>query len=273
MQRIVSFSMADAETFAPLLPGMAWRNLGFRSICLGYEVDGKVVGVASAASYDEYFEIDWIGVDAAFRRIGIGSALLGEMIETARSSGAEMIGVSLCVGGSQAVQGMDLLLQHGFVESARVPMMSFHLSAIAEGPLRPTERKAPKQVKYLKDISILQIRNYNHNQGGAGRSLATIEPEKLLPESCFILDKDAIAGCLCFGQAHDGIDISWLQGSGPKMVAALLIAGYNEVAKHYPPDTMMYLAAMEPRIEELVTNITSKKATYDGDILWMVRQV
>ena len=271
MQRIVSVSMSNPEAFAELLPGTGWRNPNASPIWLGYEVNEMAVGVACAACYTDYIELDWIAVEDSYQRLGIGRELLLEIQRIAREKGVNMLAASLCAGEPQMEQGERLLLQNGFMEMERMPRLSFPLQAIMDGPLRPTKRPVPKGVFFLRDISNVQFRDYNRKQGQGGSWLPSIEPEKLLPESCFVLKEGKIEGCLCFAETQDGLDIPWFQGHGSKMVAILLLAGYSAVAKRYSGQTRTHLVAVEKRIEDLVLQLAGESAVHDGDIVWMMK--
>lgn len=129
------------------------RGLPFLVAEIGAEIGGEIAGFAYAAPYRERTAYRWAVEDsiylaAGFERRGIGTLLLGEIIERCTESGMRQL--IAIIGDSANAASIAIHARHGFRLAGTLPSVGFKLgrwidSVIMVRPLGPGDTRPPDQ--------------------------------------------------------------------------------------------------------------------------------
>lgn len=186
--------------------------------CFVAEIDGLVVGTASAVRFDPAHgpkSFGWIGmllVDPAQRRLGIGSALLNHCIAFLNQHGVETIKLDATPLGKKVYDGLGFCTEYTLERY--------------EGTAQPSTLSSASEawnIKLLRSAEMNELYDFDAPIFGARRNAILDAWRKNIPECAFVARiNDAIAGFVLARRGERFQHIGPVIGTTPALCESLL---------------------------------------------------
>ena len=248
---------ADLEKFSHLYPPELPEELPGDELLLGCVAPEPPTAAGLLMAHVEAGEvlIDWLYVDAPFRRRGGGRAMLDLLVGEAFSSG-RVDGVSVVF--SDNAEGMeDLLRACNFIIAANGEDCGY-LTTLGAFPKLPAPGEKEGTLAALGDVPAAeQARFASVLDRGLVPGVAVptpFDPADYLPESGVLLVDGKIRGvCLLEGDA-EGLAIAWVYSGAatPATLPALVNESMERLRERFPAETPLTFAAVNIGVREII---------------------
>ena len=262
----------ELEKFEHLFPPYLLSELPADEILLGCVNEDPLdaAGILMAHPAEAELFVDWIYVDPSYRRKGAGKAMLNVLLDTAAESDA-VDAVTLVFSEEQ--EDLDSFLAAcGFAVFMREGDKGFlcSLGAFPKLPVKSALVGALLPLPKVPEKTLQRFSDLLSQSAVPGLAIETpIEAERYLPESCMLLENGTIRGA-CFVEKNAfGLSIAWIFNncSVPDMIIHIVNESVGLLQKHYPADTALSFASVNPGVERFVERrvpVQSRAEIYIG---------
>jgi GNAT superfamily N-acetyltransferase len=208
---------------------------------------GETAGVILARVENNRLEITWIYVDAAFRRQGIGTALINRLKSCAGFE-PSLNGVFLQFPADTAEALESLLLKESFtVEDGESSVYSLTVADMSGNPFWKKKPPLVENIVPLSDVFDVSLRELEVSAAGRGVMINPINRHEYDQSLSMVYVKDKkIAGALLL--ERDGADVIlsgiYVNPDTAAAMAAMLYKAGNTVIAALPPEAKVSLAAI-----------------------------
>jgi GNAT superfamily N-acetyltransferase len=208
---------------------------------------GETAGVILAQAEDNRLEITWIYVGAAFRRQGIGTALINRLKSCADFE-PTLSGVFLQFPADTAEALESLLLKENFtVEDGESSVYNLTVADMSSNPFWKKKPPLVENIVPLSDVFDVSLREFEVSAAGRGVMINPINRCEYDPALSMVYVKDKkIAGALLI--ERDGADIVlsrvYVNPDTAAAMAAMLYKAGSAVIAALPPEAKVSLAAV-----------------------------
>lgn len=222
----------------------------------------KAVGLLIFHVREKSVYIDWLYVDENFRRQGVGTALLQDlMISLIKDPGANINTVFMEFG--EAISGMG-----AFLRKNRFAVTFFDGNFNIYAPLKSVRlmKNNMNEKRPLRSIPLAEVKRESYDAFERYLDMTSdeiigfvgpIEASDYRSESRAIMDGDRIVGIMLVGDTvyKDTVLIEWVY-SVPKFVLSAVPLAFNDVItalrESLPEDTMLSMAAMSENVGGII---------------------
>lgn len=264
---VTSIQAEKQKYFYPLLSEAVIKKLGEPGVIgigavTGQEEGGLAVGILVARISKSNVRILWIYVAQEWRRQGIGSSLLGGLLEGLQSM--EWPGTVSAVTGPDTPAEVCSLLEKRFqrkpVAKKGIPWL--FAEALQQGLL---SRPVPAGVVMLSELHRKYLRQAEQELDYKGAAIV-LPPrwETFAPCSTAYIRDGKVQAAVLFLEEDGTVSLAavGVRHGCTEAHAAALIGAANEICRRYPKDTKIRLATIS-EASELVASMYPKDISWD----------
>ena len=253
--------LVDFEALLPLPIASRLAKPGY--LLYGALADGAPCGVLCAHVYEGGLVLDYLYVVPSFRREGVATALLADLMGWARGRFTD-IHASFLPEAEDYETGplAQTFMSVGFlVEQSDAGFFTLPLSGIEVPEMDGLS--LPNKVMPLSALPALLLRGFEARLRQSGAEGAPLEfPGNALPEvsMAYVFQKE-VAGVLLAEERASNLVVSWLyarKAEGMRSARALwqMMFAALQAARHsYPPDTEVQILAINSQSEKMVQRL------------------